>query len=380
MKRNKPLPFAVALSLALMSTHCLAPALAQPPQPPEPLLVENFDNGTPWIALGEGAKVSAATNKENIREGQGALRFDYEVQPKQLAALIGPLTPGTLSTLQSLHFWIKADSNSSFILSLQEEGGGRFSTFFATVKNQWQQVEFTPSNFLLQDGDDDPKDTDGTLDLGKIEAVALMDFSPILAELAAKSELSKHLNVQTGAHTFYLDEVTFSGKALAPASSPSEGAVNLDVFERPQISWIGVGNVAVSRWAGKTPADNALQADYVQQSSKFFGLFKPLPRGVLAGKSRLTFQATSRRNAVLVVQLEETSGGKYNASIPLSGDATPTSIDLAFADFKAADDSKDDNDRLDLKQVKQIAVFDIAGMLAMSEGENTLWLKALRAQ
>jgi len=48
-------------------------------------------------------------------------------------------------------------------------------------------------------------------------------------------------------------------------------------------------------------------------------------------------------------------------------------------DFKAADDSHDNNDKLDLDQVNQVLILDVNGLLGMTEGDNTLWIGNLKA-
>ena len=50
-----------------------------------------------------------------------------------------------------------------------------------------------------------------------------------------------------------------------------------------------------------------------------------------------------------------------------------------LADLTAAQDSKDNNDKLDLDQVKQLVVIDISGWVDGADADNTLWLNNFRA-
>ncbi len=52
---------------------------------------------------------------------------------------------------------------------------------------------------------------------------------------------------------------------------------------------------------------------------------------------------------------------------------------LFLAEFTAAQDSKDDNDKLDLDQVKQLVILDVTGWFGGADADNTLWLNNFRA-
>ena len=82
----------------------------------------------------------------------------------------------------------------------------------------------------------------------------------------------------------------------------------------------------------------------------------------------------------LLIQLEEKDGGKYNVMVDVPADKERADIAQAFADFKPADDSKDDNATLDLNQIKSVMVLDLSGMIDnAADADNTLWISGLRA-
>ncbi|BCM90707.1 hypothetical protein IAD21_02567 [Abditibacteriota bacterium] len=353
---------------------------AQPPQLPEPLYEQSFeqDAGT-WLSTGGDAKVSMERAPENVKVGESALRFDYKVAPGPISILISPLAPRSLDTLQAISFWVKVNHNASLAFALQEQGGGRFGTVFSVAKDQWQHVEIAPQELVLQLDKDSPKDDDGKLDLDKVEGMALLDFNQMIAQLAAdpNNPLIQLLGIETGPRTLYLDGVVFSSKPLSPALPSS---TLLDDFTRPQAEWLSVGGATLKNIKGDAPETNALQVDYTQAAGRVAAFAKLLPPGVLVDKSKLSFKLASKRHATLIVQLEEKSGGKYNANFEVAGDALATEKNLDFTDFEPADDSKDDNNRLDLGQVKQILFIDASGLLGMGEGENTIWLNQIRTK
>ena len=378
MKTNTALPLWALLGSVMWIGQS---AQAQPPQLPEPLYTQNFDEGDGgWIGIGKDAKVKQS--REDAKQGAGALRFDYEVAQGSLNALAAPLAQGTLNTLQALTFDIKSDHDTSLILTLREQGGGQFASPLSLIAGQWQRVELTPSDFILQHNPNDPKDANGKLDVEKIESFSLLDFSQIFVQGDVNDPISQMLGVAQGPRTLWLDDVTFSSKPLPdlPKVEMPKGAISIDPFLRPQVSWLAAGNVTLQRAPAEQPADNALQVHYEQAPGRINAMVKMLAPGILAGKEQLSFQIASEKPAVLMVQLEEIGGGKYNFTTQVPGEVKPKMVEADFAEFKPADDSKDDNDQLDLDQVKQIFIMDVAGMAGIGKGDNTLWLGRISAK
>src|SRR5205085_12161885 len=99
----------------------------------------------------------------------------------------------------------------------------------------------------------------------------------------------------------------------------------------------------------------------------------------LANASKLAFEAGSENPAKLMVQVEELGGGKYNKLIEIPGAWAPQRISLDFSEFKAADDSKDSNGKLDLDQVNQLVLIDLTGTVDQVNEPNRLRIGDLRA-
>ncbi len=365
----------------LMLTGGLA---AAQPEPTEPLFHKNFEDGAidPFIVFpladpnadaNARPKASVTQQPENVKEGKAALQFDYSLEKGKLSALIVPTPGGVPVRVKSFRFWIKADYGTSLALVMEEQGGGRYVHMFAVPKDTWQRVEVSPAEFTLMQDKDSPLDPDGKLDLKIVQMIALGDINQLLIQNEMIAQL---LGIKAGPHTFYLDDFQVSEETLPAATAP-EGAVNLDAFVRPQLNWMATGGIKLSRAEDQPLGGPALQADY-QQAQRITGLVKWLPQGKLAGMSQLTFQVAAKNPTTLLVQLEETSGGKYNAIVDVPGNAQVKEAKLAFADFKVADDSKDDNNRLDLEQVKQVLLLDLTGLMGLAEGDNTLWINQLR--
>lgn len=343
------------------------------------ILHDTFETGLGnWAAFGEGSKVSFTEEAANVKEGKGALRFDYAIKQGQFTALLNPIDNGLSKTIQSFQFWVKSDYATNLTLVLQERNGGRYLAMFAVPAKTWQRVEIEPSDFALSVDPNDPKDPDNKLDLDQVEAMALGDLNQIFIQNAQMAQL---MNIQPGPHTLYVDDFLVSPQALPAPAPVAAGTVNLDLFARPQLSWISVGGMNLSRVEDKVLDGPSLQDDYQQTAKHFAALIKGNTLGKLTGKTHLTFDVASLKSATLLVQLEEKGGGKYNTAVEVPANAQLKSVTLNFSDLKPAQDSKDANNRLDLDQVKQIFIADLTGLLnpGQPENANTLWLGKLRA-
>lgn len=365
MKRKRALLFSSSVLMLLTAAAA---------ETPTPLIQNTFDQGAgAWTSIGTNARVTTAPGDGT----DSALRLDYDVTRGNLAALMLPTPEGALAKAKSFRFRVKADYTTPIVVGLQEKDGGRYIAFFTAPKDRWQTVELAPSDFVLADDKNDPKDPNDRLDLDLVEGIAVADLGQFFARID-NPEFARLLNVKTGAHTLYLDDFTVSAESL-PAASTASNDLLLDTFARPQIAWFAVGDVRLGYSEGKPLAGRSLQAEYHQSPGKIIGFARRIPRGQLAGRDRLIVTAAATKTTRLVVQLEEQSGGKYNTTFELPAGSTAREIPLPFAEFDAADDSKDDNNKLDLEKVRQILLIDATGLFGTPGQDNTLWIGKLRA-
>ena len=366
------------LRLLLLPALALAAGAAFAQKPTTDIIKTSFEDGDGgWITFGGEGKVSVTGDAAQVKEGKAALRYDYPVAKGKVSFLAHGVPDGGLAGMKSIRLWLRADYPSAVILSLQEKEGGRYNAGFSLPANEWQRIELTLDDFYLSDGPDDPKDPEGKLDLEKVDGLGIADLSQIFVQFD-NPMVEKLLGVKPGPHTLYLDEFLISEEALPGAAQPDD-STRLDTFRRPQTAWLGVFGARVSNVEAKPLNGRGLQAAYRQAPDAFPGAIRAIKRGSLAGAARLAFDVASVRPAELMVQVEEAGGGKYKAQVSVEGGSTAKSREIAFTDMKAADDSKDTNDKLDLDQVKQIVVLDIAGAVNQVDQENTLWLSNLRA-
>ncbi len=344
-----------------------------------PILQLNFETDeSGWLAMGQSSKVSLTHEASNVKEGKAALKFDYGVKKNEFNLMVLPTPEEKIGKMQSLSFWVKPTHSTSLILVLSEKEGGHYNAMFSVSKNRWQHVELAPEDFTLGTGKDDPKDPDGKLDLEKVEGIGIADFGQILAQ-NDDPNLAKLLHIQNGDQILFLDDFTVSETKIAVSSSVDQSGYHFDSFVRPQLAWLTFGEANLTRMTDKPLTGSSLQADYHQSAGTLAGIARAVNGKNLAGKTQLHFDAASSKPTTIRIQLEESGGGKYFINIDLPGSSEKKAITVNFADFNAADDSKDNNSKLDLDQVTQIMFIDFSGLAGAVDQDNSFWLNNLRA-
>jgi hypothetical protein len=127
-----------------------------------------------WITFGQNASV----NKTG-----GAVSLDYKVARGQLGMAILQTPDSRLAGMTHLQFRMKSDVATMIAVVLSEKKpGGDYISIFWSPKDQWQQIDLTPADFIVNDGPKDPKDPDGRLDLDQVQAIAGFEAGQFLSQ------------------------------------------------------------------------------------------------------------------------------------------------------------------------------------------------------
>lgn len=329
-----------------------------------------------WTVLGDMGRVSITSEAANVKSGSGALKFEYVIEKGQVSALIRRLEQAPPPDMQAISFWARSTERSFLAVVLQEQDGGRYTASALLPAGQWQRVEMAISDFGLSQEPDDPKDPNNKLDVDRIEAVAITDLTQVLAQ-AGDSSLMGMFGIKPGRRALFLDDIEVSTKPL-PAATPAPNETVIDSFLRPHATWYATGAADCTLFDGKPLDAKGIRIEYPREQGKIAAIFKMLPKGALTGYTKLVLSAASAEPVTLMVQLEETDGGKYNGFITLEGGQKATQVTLNFAELQRSDDAEDADGKLDVAKVKQIVIADPSFMTG-GTGRNTVWLAKVRA-
>ena len=365
--------------MSLLPWAVMALAAAAFGQSSQPIIRHSFDTDMHgWSGLGINCRASVATGSSF--NGVGALKFDYDVKQGSFGVLTYAPPERSLTAAQTFRFWLRVNQPTTVAFIVQEKGGGRFMSFFAPPRGKWQKVEVALDDLILNEGPADPKDADGKLDPARIESLAIGDVAQLVAQ-AGNADLERLLGVQSGARSLMLDDFSVTADRLPPSVTVRANLVKLEPFVRPQIAWMATGNADLTTVDTADQGGKALQASYTRTAGRLLAVVRMFPRGTLKGMQRIGFSASARQPTVLLVQVEEAGGGKFNTicTLPNPGSVTPFTLELAG--LPSADDSPVKDRAVKPELITQIVFIDASALAgAGSEGDNVLIIRELVAR
>jgi hypothetical protein len=323
-----------------------------------------------WVAIGQNA---------TVQKNGPTTTLDYKVAPGQMGMAVLQVGDGKLAGMTHLRFRVKTDVSTMLAVMLSEKKpGGDYTTIFWAPKGQWQDIDLTPADFMVNDGTKDPKDPDGKLDLDQVQAIALLDAGQLFGQMPADKTPIAIVKL-SGDHKLEWSDygvVTEAGKT-------DQGAV-IDDFRRGFLRWFTPGGDLALSKSGNPLGKPALEFRYQQEATKIAALLHPLGQIDLTGRKELSFDISSSRDAHLILALEKQKvngrGPRYNHDFTVAAGQTGH-MSIPFSEFTLADDSPPDPaGRLELNQIRSLNLVDISGMLEGSTGPNTLWIAEVKVQ
>ncbi|MFA4044300.1 MAG: hypothetical protein HZRFUVUK_001086 [Candidatus Fervidibacterota bacterium] len=349
--------FLSALWKALCSCFLTAVIASSSASQQAPLLYDDFEKGQGlWFVIGTG---KASIAKGDARSGQFALSFTYQ---KGLAIVLSPIAP--MPEAKSVSLWVKPSHSTALLLVLQENDGSRYGAAFYVVAKRWQLVQLSIDEMFLMP---DTKDENDRLDMAQVSMIGLAD-ALMLFQVAGEEE-----------RTVLIDDLLISAldvkKRTSIVEADGEKLQIIDDFENPTLFWApllaSIGKMELNTTAdisvefGKARyGDGSLSLRYELQPNTI-PLFMTLITGkvdkAIANSFTISVNATAPTG--LVISLIERDGSRYQTFAYVHPDGWHD-IKVSLNDFFLADDSKDENERLDVDQVQAIAIADAGGFFA----------------
>jgi hypothetical protein len=289
----------------------------------------------------------------------------------QLSVAILPVEPSKLDGMNSMHFWVQSDHDSTLIVSLQKKGEGRFTSMFQAKKGQWQSVDLSLSDFTLSTDADSPKDPDGKLEPEKIESIAITDFAEFIVQNKKMGDL---LGISNGPRTIFISDFSTSRDRIPDTFTMSPDNYRVDTYARPALSWAGIGLQSFDIATDSPFPGKWMKLVYKSDPLHLSGAVHSTVAGAVAGKKTVHFQMAANAPTKVTVQIEQTDGGKYNTVLDIPGMAKLTDENISLDSLTRAQDSTDPDTKPHLGLVKQILILDISGVAGGPEQDNTLWV------
>ncbi|HID07055.1 MAG TPA: hypothetical protein EYP10_07890, partial [Armatimonadetes bacterium] len=330
-----------------------------------------------WLVIGAG-QIKWVRGEGRAHSGQGALEFTYPVAKRGLIAAVTPITP--LPGARSVRCWVKPNSATVLIFATQESDGSRYMCPFYAAGGKWQHIVLNLSDFILMP---DTSDENARLDPEQLIALGLLDAATLF-QLPSAGEQKR---------TVLLDDLVIStAQVESRAKTVTEGNVTLQViddFENPTLFWAPIrlarnkiefdstAELAIERDAQHIPYGTgalrykyAIRTDVAPALTTF--LFKPIQ-----GAVSLRLSVKAEQPTALLIGVSERDDSQYQTFVYVAPNKWHD-VRVSLDELMLAEDSSDENGKLDLDQVQSVYIADMGALFARFipslVGARTIWL------
>jgi len=336
--------------------------------------------GEAGVGPDSDSKLAITHEAPFVKSGKGALSYTYDITPKTVRVL-ALQKPMDLTGMKSLRLWVKCSKATAVVIGLTEASGASYQAVAHCPAGAWQEVAMNLSELTL---DDPAKDANGKLDLDQIGSLTIFDIGGFLALF---------LPDMKGTRTMTLDDVSFSSTPVALTTGATQVTkivpIHLvDNFESPVIRWLPIAvdftegpkfslfeaGVAVDKDVPEGGGKQSLKFSHPRKGKKIHGILRNLEKVDLGKAVSLDLSVKASHDGTYFVAIEEKGGARYNKKIDLLlGDWKTYTWKLS--DFTLAEDSRDDNGKLDPDQIKQLTIADVTALMGGDEAEQVhLWV------
>lgn len=318
-----------------------------------------------WSTTAAGATIAITHEAANVRSGRGALELSWTPVPGRLVFLTAE--PVCIqSRARSLTLSIKVAGPTPVNYGVREADGTTYQGYLYSPGGVWHDLAVDLDELMLSEG---TPDENGRLDVGQITGIFVGDLSNL------PGEAGRSLGIKEGEQRLWLDNFALSDR-LAPHRSHrgEDGTLIIDDFEREPILALPIGGPELTLVAGPGNDDtSALRVGYDRKGYRWVGFVAALGYLDLTKYTGINLRVRAECPAPLTVVLEEWDGTKYSVRRNLDPAQGWHDLRLAFEQFKLDRSTTDENDRLDLNQLRVlIPVLDTA-RAQIGEDEQGAW-------
>ncbi len=340
-------------------------AWGQPPLKPH----FDFEQKTPadaWTTTACNAKLQITTVAENVRSGEGALKLSWDATDGRLAILT--VSPVSIETRpRSLRLSVKLAEQSPVMYGVRERDGSSYQGYLYTPGGCWHDLAVDLDELMLSEGSHDENDR---LDVREIHGVMVADLSNL------PGEAGKSLGIKTGRQQMWLDDVALSDE-LAPHRSDRgpDGEIVIDDFDREPFRCLPLGGPRLMLTDGPGDDDpSAMRVEYDREHYRWVGFVAAVGYVDLTDRERICLQLRAEQAAPLQVVLEERDGSKYLIGHRLDPARGWYTLALPFEDFRPDTQTTDENERLDLGELRVVIPVLDTRRAEIGDGESGAWV------
>ncbi len=314
----------------------------------EPLIANfDFEQAEPppaWTTTAPEATLTITKDPANVRSGKGALEFSWEATEGRLAIItVMPITYE--SRPRSLRLSVKVPGRTPIMYGVREEDGSCYQGYLYSPGGVWHDIAVDLDELMLSENSEDENNR---LDVRQINGIMIADLSNL------PGEAGQSLGIKSGRQQMWLDDVSLSD-ALAPhrSSRGPGGEIIIDDFEREPLLALPIGSAVLTLTEGPGGDDrSALRIAYDNEHYRWVGFVAALGYLDLTRTTGISLHLRAEQAAPLEIVLEERDGSKYSVRHDLDPTKGWYSLDLSFSQFKLDPQTKDENSRLDIDQLR----------------------------
>ena len=228
--------------------------------------------------------------------------------------------------------------------------------------------------------------------------------SDVAVLLSNNPEVAKLLPNLQGQRTLWLDDLQFSAtsvpRSTGSVKEPSPAFV-VDNFEGGSIRWTPARVVlagapafeifpaevslkvlpeAAGPGMARTPLEpggKGLRFSYKRRPQEIYALVRSLEKEDLSKADSLRLHLRVPQKSLLIIQVKEKDESEYQFPLLPDDNAGWRELSLPLADLGLAEQSKDENNKLDPDQIKEITLLDASSFAQLPEADVTLDLDAV---
>jgi len=281
------------------------------------------------------------------RQGRGALCLQWTPATGGALALIGVKDMVVEGRPQSLAFSFRTEGVTPLVFSLIEADGSSYQGYAYSEGGRWHDVLVDLDELMLSETDPDENER---LNVDEIVSFTVLDLSNLAGEVGLS------LGIKDGPQRMWLDDVRLT-RDFAPHRSARtrDGVRIIDDFDIDPVPCLPLEAPRLSIVEGPDADDDgAVRIVYSQGERRWVGFVSGVGHLNLRDEQDLRLTLRADNAARLTVVLEERDGSKYTALVKLDPAEGWHTVRLPVQRFKLDKATSDENDALDMGQIRVI--------------------------